>query len=225
MKCSGGRALIFSSLHLFLSPLRYARCNAHYTCKLHSCNQIDGKGEQVIVQLASIMAHNAKYWIDHFKLQRLDPEGGYFSETYSSKLVIPKKGLPKRFGTEHAAATAIYYLLQGKEFSTFHRLKSDEIWHFYDGSSVLIHSIDEEGELNTVRLGREAERGDVFQGVMYAGCWFAAQLEDPREGNYALMGCTVAPGFNFKDFELAPQSLLTAKYPQHSDLINKLTRS
>ena len=161
----------------------------------------------------------AKAWIRSLGLRR-HPEGGYYRETYRSEDTIPARSLPARFGGARSFATAIYFLLEHPAFSAFHRLKADEIWHFYDGSALLIHIIDSRGGYRRIRLGgRSATR--AFQAVIKAGDWFAAEVAD--RGSFTLVGCTVAPGFTFPDFELADRSELCRRHPGHRALISRLT--
>jgi uncharacterized protein len=162
---------------------------------------------------------NAQYWIDHLKLSP-HPEGGYFRATYKADLTITRSALPSTFGGNRAASTAIYFLLEGKDFSAFHRIAADEVWHFYAGNSLVVFVIDAEGNTSELRLGSSA--GDGFQAVVKAGCWFASRLKEPV--GFALVGCTVAPGFEFEDFELAKRSELTRVYPAQRKLIKELTR-
>jgi len=119
-------------------------------------------------------------------------------------------------------ATAIYFLLDGENFSAFHRLRSDEMWHFYAGGALVVHVIDEAGGYSEIQLGSDAEAGEVFQAVVKAGCWFGSRVRDPAA--FALVGCTVAPGFDFADFELAKRDELVARYPKHREVIERLTR-
>lgn len=168
------------------------------------------------------MPKDAAYWIQHLSLTP-HPEGGYYGVTYKSDLSIPHSALPSRFAGDRFACTAIYFLLQGNDFSAFHRIASDEIWHFYDGSSLLVHAISPEGHYSEILLGNKPEAGEVFQGVVKAGWWFASRLRD--QSSYALVGCTVAPGFDFAEFELGTGSELIRLYPQHQPLIQSLTRS
>ncbi len=162
-------------------------------------------------------------WIERLQLER-HPEGGWFRETYRSPDVLVPAGLPSRFGGPHAASTAIYFLLRGSEFSAFHRLTSDEMWHFYDGTPLTVHVIAPDGSLSQATLGRTGPTRATFQAVVPAGHWFGATLEDQRPDAFALVGCTVAPGFMFEDFELADRAGLIAQYPQHRALIERLTR-
>jgi predicted cupin superfamily sugar epimerase len=146
------------------------------------------------------------------------PEGGYYSETFRSADNVRRDGSP---GETRSASTAIYYMLCDGAYSAWHRIRSDEVWHFYAGDPIDIHVIDEQGELVTHRLGNALEHADaVFQAVVLAGQWFAAELRDPA--SFALVGCTVAPGFEFSEFELGNASELAAKCRQHEDLIERL---
>lgn len=151
------------------------------------------------------------------------PEGGWFAETYRSPEGLAGHALPPRYGGPRAFATAIYFLLEGHEFSAFHRIASDEGWHFYAGAPLLLWQIGESGQLSQLRLGPDPDQGQVFQAHVPAGSWFAASPEDPA--SYTLLGCTVAPGFDFADFELASREALSRQYPQHSSLITQLTRT
>ena len=168
------------------------------------------------------MEKDARYWIEALKLIP-HPEGGYYRETYRPGLSIPKEALPTQFTGARLISTAIYFLLGGDDFSAFHRLRSDELWHFYAGSALSVHVIDEQGSHSEIRVGSDFEAGEVFQAVVKGGCWFASQVRN-RE-SFALVGCTVAPGFDFEDFELARRGELTRQYPQHRVLIEQLTRT
>ncbi len=146
---------------------------------------------------------------------REHPEGGYYREIYRSPLKVGIDGL------ERCAATCIYFLLTGDTFSAFHRLKFDEIWHFLEGSALKIYSLHDKSSLRAVELGHGDEKGRQLQHVIPAGTWFAAEV---AAGDYALLGCTVAPGFEFGDFELAKRENLIRDFPQYSGLISRLTR-
>ncbi|GAV20185.1 hypothetical protein MMIC_P1149 [Mariprofundus micogutta] len=149
------------------------------------------------------------------------PEGGWYREVYRSDESIPLIGLPERFDGERAFCTSIYFLLSGEDFSAFHRIKQDELWHFHDGDRLTVHVIDRAGNYCEKKLGRNSEQGETFQQVVEAGDWFAASVPS---GGYALVGCTVAPGFDFADFEMPSRDALQALYPQHSNIIKRLTR-
>jgi predicted cupin superfamily sugar epimerase len=164
---------------------------------------------------------DAQYWINHLGLTP-HPEGGYYRATYKSDLTIVCSALPSSYHGDRSASTAICFLLDGLDFSAFHRIASDEVWHFYSGSSLVVHIIDPEGDYSELHLGGGSDEGEVFQAVVKAGCWFASRVKDAA--GFALVGCTVAPGFDFADFELAVRSELVAAYPQHSKLIEELTR-
>ena len=182
-----------------------------------------------------IVKRTAEYWIKQLRLLP-HPEGGYYRETYRSPGFIAKAHLPKRYKGNRSFATAIYFLLRGNQFSTFHRLKSDEIWHFYDGSPISIFAIGKNGRLTTAKLGVDAKKGEQPQYLIRAGSWFAANLtvrnSQPQAGpparlvaeeSYALVGCTVAPGFDFTDFEPGNREELCRRFPKHRALIERLT--
>ncbi|QHT68595.1 cupin domain-containing protein [Rhodocytophaga rosea] len=162
----------------------------------------------------------ATYWIEKLHLQA-HPEGGYFAETYRSPEEVQAAHLPERYGGRRSFSTAIYFLLEHPEFSALHRIKSDEVWHFYAGSTLLVYVIDPGGKLEIIRLGNNLEAGEQFQAVVKAGCWFGSRLE--KENIYALVGCTVAPGFDFADFEMADRKELLQQFPQHQSIIELLT--
>ena len=164
---------------------------------------------------------DAKYWIEKLRLEA-HPEGGYFRQTYRSEVSIGREALPAGFAGARAVSTAIYFLLEGENFSAFHRLLSDEVWHFYGGDPLIVHVIEPEGKYSSILLGRDPEAGQVLQGVVRAGCWFASHVADWK--SFAVVGCTVAPGFDFEDFKMGKREELVARYPQHRDLIRRLTR-
>lgn len=154
--------------------------------------------------------------IRRFDLQP-HPEGGFFCETYRSTATVKREGSAET----RSASTAIYYLLCGGAHSAWHRIKSDEVWHFYAGEPLLVHVLDETGKRVTYRLGNPLTHpGTVFQAVVSAGLWFAAECEDPA--TFALVGCTVAPGFEFSEFDLADVDTLRRAYPAHAEFIARL---
>ena len=161
----------------------------------------------------------AQYLKERLDLSELPGEGGYYKETYrSDKTII----LPSEIDGERSISTSIYYLLDGTQFSAFHRLKSDEIWHFYIGSSVTIYTINKMENLSEVSLGSNIEKGELFQFQVRAESWLAATVNDTS--SYALIGCTVSPGYDYLDFELGDRKKLIERYPQHRSIIEKLTR-
>lgn len=163
---------------------------------------------------------DAKYWIEKLRLEP-HPEGGYFRQTYKSSLVIEKAALPCFVGSR-AASSAIYFLLERENFSAFHRLRSDEMWHFYAGSPLVVHVINPAGAYSSILLGSDPEAGQSFQAVVPAECWFASHVVDWK--SWALVGCTVAPGFEFEDFEMAKREELLREFPHQREMIEKLTR-
>ena len=164
---------------------------------------------------------DSAYWIQKLKLEP-HPEGGYYRQTYKADLILPRNSLPEAFSGPRAVSTAIYFLLEGRNFSAFHRLRSDELWHFYAGHSLVIYVIEPDGRYSEIFLGSNPEKQEAFQAVVKAGCWFASSV---RDGNgFALVGCTVSPGFDFDDFEMAKREELIRAYPQHRGQIEHLTR-
>lgn len=162
-----------------------------------------------------------EYWVQ--KLAMLPhPEGGYFREVYRSDDSIGQDALPDRYAGPRSCATSIYFLIESENFSAFHRIQSDEIWHFYTGSTITMHIIHPDGKLATHLIGPNPDRDEVFQLVIPHSCWFAASVDEP--GAYALVGCGVAPGFDFVDFELGTAAELTADFPQHAEVIGRYTR-
>ncbi len=122
-------------------------------------------------------------------------------------------------------STAIHYLLPSGSRSHLHRLKSDEVWHFYEGCSLTIHLLGDplvEGGYRTIQLGPDLAAGERFQAVVPAQVWFGAEPCAPE--SYTLVGCTVAPGFDFADFELGERSALLRDFPEHRALVERLTR-
>jgi uncharacterized protein len=168
------------------------------------------------------MTTAAQYWINKLNLI-VHPEGGYYCETYRSQLSIVKAALPPEFTGPRLVSTAIYFLLEGENFSAFHRLRSDELWHFHTGGTIVVHVIEPGGVRSEIHLGSDPEAGEVFQAVVHADSWFASKVRDPKL--FALAGCTVAPGFDFADFELGNRAELVKFYPQHRPLIEQFTRS
>jgi uncharacterized protein len=167
------------------------------------------------------MHPDAARWIKQLRLEH-HPEGGFFRETYRSREALEATGTPAGPDSRRALATAIYFLLGGSDFSAFHRLASDELWHFHAGGAVLLVAIDEGGRLRSFTLGADLDRGESPQARIQAGWWYAARLEDPE--SYALVSCTVSPGFEYQDWELGRREELESKFPAHRRLIVELTR-
>ncbi len=150
------------------------------------------------------------------------PEGGYYKETYRSNELIARNALPQRFVGDRNFSTAIYFLLEKGNFSGFHKIQSDECWHFYAGQTLLIYVLHNNGELQIITLGNNIMNGEVFQAEVPAGCWFAS--EPAPNSEFSFVGCTVAPGFDFADFELAKAERLIADFSQYEALIKRLCR-
>ena len=163
----------------------------------------------------------ADYYIKKLGLQK-HPEGGWFKEVYRSSEEISGEQLPERFSGKRHHSTSIYFLLSSDTFSAFHRIKSDELWHFYEGSPVTIYMISSEGIYSEITLGRDIESGEVLQCVIPHGVWFGAKVSSAD--SFCLVGCTVAPGFHVDDFELGKREKLLQMFPQHTKIVNELTR-
>jgi len=148
------------------------------------------------------------------------PEGGFYKETYRSegKINFVADGLSEQNIRNYS--TCIYYLLTEDTFSAFHRIRQDEIWHFYSGNSIYLYTISPEGELNEILIGSNIENDEVPQYVVPAGFWFAANVKK----GFALAGCTVSPGFDFCDFELANRDELVYRFPHCKEIVLSLTR-
>ncbi len=160
------------------------------------------------------------FLIQELKLQP-HPEGGFFSEIYRSHEMIERGSLPKRYTGNRSFSTSIYFMLLKEQVSLFHCILSDEIWHFYKGSPVIIHCLDKKG-YKSVKLGNNLSNNEKFQFVIKAGTWFAAEVEN--KNSFSLVGCTVSPGFDFSDFELARRSKLLTSFPNLNDLIIRFTK-
>lgn len=150
------------------------------------------------------------------------PEGGYYRETYRSPIAIPVTGTTEEESVSRSLSTAILFLITSGNFSAFHRIKSDECWHFYRGRPLCIHQLSPAGAYKRILLGNLETSEQVCQYVVPAGYWFASETLEPN--SYALVGCTVAPGFDFTDFELAHGAKLSEEYPAQAALIKRLTR-
>jgi len=165
---------------------------------------------------------DAQYWITKLGLAP-HAEGGWYSETYRSPHRISPAGLPGGYTGSRPCSTAIYFLVTHSAPSRFHRLRSDEVWHFYEGAGLALHCLHPDGRYTSLSLGRQPERGERFQAVVPRGIWMAAEVEE--SDGFALVGCTVAPGFEFEDFELGVRDELIAQFPEHKALITRLTKA
>ncbi|MCL6220003.1 cupin domain-containing protein [Zunongwangia pacifica] len=165
--------------------------------------------------------NTAEKIIDRLNLQP-HPEGGYFKEVYRSSDIIEADALPEVFKTERHYSTSIYFLLTSENFSAFHKINQEEVWHFYDGSPLLLYSISPSGELSEIKIGRNLENGEVPQYVVPRNYWFAAKVIEQNQ--FSFVGCTVAPGFDFNDFTLADRASLIKEFPKHEEIITHFTR-
>jgi predicted cupin superfamily sugar epimerase len=152
----------------------------------------------------------AEFLIEKLQLQK-HPEGGWFREVYRSEEMIQASALPAGFSGSRSISTSIYYLLKGEDFSAFHRIKSDELWHFYTGNSAIEIISIEKGKIKRQFLGNNPDQNQYFQVVVPKNCWFAARLIN--KNGFALAGCTVSPGFHFDDFEMGTEKLIN-EYPE-----------
>ena len=159
--------------------------------------------------------------IEHLELIP-HPEGGFYKETFRSEGSISKSELGEDYSGERSYSSAIYFLLTSDSFSAFHRIKQDEFWHHYDGAAINVHVIDSNGIYSCTRVGKGFKNGEVPQFVVKGGSWFASEVSD--NSSFSLVGCTVSPGFDFNDFELAERPELIETYPEHLEVISRLTR-
>lgn len=150
------------------------------------------------------------------------PEGGYYKETYRSEGTIAQACLLPDFSGERNMATGIYFLIEKGNFSALHKIKSDETWHFYYGDVLEVIEINEQGDLMITKIGSNILKGETFQYTVKANTWFGSRVS--TNGNFSLVGCTVYPGFDFNDFELAKRDDLIKLFPKHQTIITELTR-
>jgi hypothetical protein len=157
-------------------------------------------------------------------LEPLPEEGGLFRQTYRAAEEIPASALPRRYGGPRRFATAIYYLLTDDpdSFSALHRLKTDEIYHFYLGDPVEMLLLRPEGGSERIVLGPDLAAGQQMQFIVPSGAWQGSRLVPG--GRWALLGTTMAPGYEQEDFELGDREALLSEYPNQAELIRSLTR-
>lgn len=164
---------------------------------------------------------NVQELIDFYELQP-HPEGGLYRQSYRSDIVIDQAALPAQFKGNRLISTAIYFLLPAGNFAAFHRIKSDELWHFYAGISLNIHVIHTDGRYELLKLGPNFSEGESYQLLVPAGVWFAS--EPSNANGFSFVGCTVSPGFDFADFELATSDQLIEEYPELRGIVSRLCR-
>lgn len=163
----------------------------------------------------------ANDWITKLQLQK-HIEGGWYKEAYRSPLLLRPEMAPDIVNGDRSICTHIYFLLQQHEFSALHRIGSDELWHFYDGDTLVVYELDTSGVLTEHLLGNDPGAGLLPFCMIRKGSWFGSRLAPG--GRFALVGCTVAPGFDFADFELAKAAELSREFPMHTNLIASLCR-
>lgn len=161
------------------------------------------------------MSSTAQDWIARLNLLP-HPEGGYYREVYRSTFNVSPSNNAKTIGS----CTSIHYLLQGEDFSAFHRLAYPELWYFHDGASLDVHSIDPAGNYSVKRLGKG--EGESLSLAIEPGVWFAAEVHD--KSGFALVSCVVAPAFDFSVFEMAKKDELIRQWPEHREVLERLCR-
>ncbi len=160
--------------------------------------------------------------IDIFGLEPLPIEGGYYRQSYCSDEILPQPSLPRRYVTDHAFSSCIYFLVTTESFSEFHSLKSDETYHFYMGDPVELIELLPNGECRTTILGQDILNGQKLQHTVMRGTYQASYIKPG--GDWALMGCTMAPAFDLNDFTKGNWENLLRSHPKHHQIIMKLTR-
>ncbi len=161
------------------------------------------------------MTYRAGYWIEKLGLEK-HPEGGWFKEVYRSADIVQTPS------GDRSAGTSIYYLLENNDFSALHRIKSDEIWHYYAGNSAIEIIWIEKNMLKSVKIGKDFDFGECFQFVVPKNSWFAARLVNNT--GFALVGCSVSPGFDFSDFELANEKVVEQFSEISSELLSLIRK-
>ena len=160
--------------------------------------------------------------IEKFGMKPLENEGGFYVETYRSGEILGGEALPGRYGGGRCFGTGILYLLTRESFSAIHRVKSDEMFHFYMGDAVEMVELFDGGGSCVVELGGDIEAGQRVQYVVRRGNWQGCRVK--AGGRFALLGTTVSPGFEFADFEVGARAELTAGWGERAELIRELTR-
>ncbi|TLG72972.1 cupin domain-containing protein [Culicoidibacter larvae] len=156
--------------------------------------------------------YNAEHWKKVLNMTT-HREGGSYFQSYAADYQVSDKNQNTR-----PAATSIYFLLEEGDYSAFHRLQADEVWYFHDGQPLSVWAIDLSGALHEMRLGLDVDAGEHPQVVVPAGWIFGSVVDS----GYALVGCAVAPGFDYQDFELLSKESLLADYPEHHEIIDRL---
>ncbi|MGE7979984.1 cupin domain-containing protein [Psychrobacillus sp. NPDC093200] len=159
------------------------------------------------------MKKDASYYIEFLGLEP-HPEGGYFKSSFASTETLDVSGSSRNL------YTSIYFLLGEKDISHFHRLKSDELWYFHGGDPLVVHVIDPKGNYHEYKLGLDIANGEMPQVIVPKNSIFGSSVLEG--GEFSLVGCMVAPGFEYEDFELFTQDELLENYPEHDFIIRKL---
>lgn len=146
-------------------------------------------------------------------------EGGFYHRTYRSEIIIPQSSLPERFNGERTLSSTILYLIPAAIKSKLHKLKSDEIWHFYMGNPFTLVELHESGEVKEIKMGNQSLDGLTVQHTVRQGCYFGGYVNSNGPFSFSLVGCTIFPGFDEEDFQLAEKADLLKKFPQHEDVI------
>jgi hypothetical protein len=162
----------------------------------------------------------ASEYIEALNMQK-HIEGGYYVETYRSQYSVPAENLDDGFSGKRNLMTSIYFLLEGKDISKLHKVRGDEIWFFHDGTPAIIEIINPNGAIDKMILGTDVKSGQLPQVIIPADTWFTAKIAE--ENSYILLACTVAPGFEFEDFELADPEKLVVEFPHLKEFILKST--
>ena len=156
--------------------------------------------------------------IKKLDLVPLPEEGGYYRETFRSPRMVNSEILG-----EKSECTCIYYLITDDSFSALHAVDQDEIFHFYAGSPVEMFQFSTDGENKTITLGNDLFNDEIPQVIVPHGVWQGTKLKDPKEGSWALLGCTVSPGFDIENFHIESRTELIKKYPDLSEQITRFT--
>jgi len=167
----------------------------------------------------------AKRLIDHYKMEKIPVEGAWFHVTYGSADKIAAEALPPRYGSSRVAGTAIYALATREDFSAMHRLKTDEVWHFYAGDPLELLLLHPDGRGEVVVIGPDPLAGQHPQFTVPAGVWMGGRPVKTTPEAYTFFGCTMAPGFDYGDFEAAYRDELQRDFPKWYELIGQLTRA
>lgn len=156
----------------------------------------------------------AKEWISDLKMEP-HPEGGYFIQTYKSDQMMTSNA-----GNQVPIYTTIYFVLEDNNPSNFHKIQSDEMWYYHDGNPLTVHCIYPDGKYEKTKIGKNVQAGEKLHYLVPRGTIFGSSVDE----DYSLVSCLVSPGFSFEEFELFKCDDLLAKYPQHEEIIRKLTR-